>query len=267
VSAKDQPVKQITRRSLIGESSRVAASLGLGLPWLAERAGSRAGDTPRRCKVLIAGAHPDDPESGCGGTAALYSLLGCQVVLLYLTRGEAGIPGKTAREAAAIRTAECQRACAVLKARAVFAGQIDGDTELSRSRYDEFRKVLAAERPEIVFTHWPLDAHRDHRVASLLVYDAWVESGKKFDLYYFEVEQGSQTQQFHPTDYVDITGTESRKRAACFAHASQNPGTGFYKLHEKMNQFRGMECGCELAEAFIRHEQTGPPPASRFPQS
>jgi len=231
-----------------------ATGAALGLP-LVSRPSQDAG--PRKAKVVIAGAHPDDPESGCGGTAALYSDLGCEVVLLYLTRGEAGIPGKQAREAAAIRTGECQKACAILKARPLFAGQIDGDCELSRTRYEEFRKLLEAERPELVFTHWPVDTHRDHRVISLLVYDAWIESGRTFDLFYYEVEQGQQTQQFVPTHYVDITRSESRKRAACYAHASQNPQADFYRLHEKMHQFRGLECGCELAEAFVRHAQSG----------
>ena len=74
-------------------------------------------------------------------------------------------------------------------------------------------------------------------------------------LFYYEVEAGSQTQMFHPTHYVDIGQTESRKHAACFAHASQQPATTFYPMHERMAQFRGMECGSRVAEAFIRHDQ------------
>jgi hypothetical protein len=55
---------------------------------------------------------------------------------------------------------------------------------------------------------------------------------------------------------VNVAGpleqTESRKRAACYAHASQNPVNGFYgTYHEKMNRFRGLECACELAEGFV----------------
>ena len=244
-------MKKITRRELLEQSSVVVASMGGG-PLLAQHASA---ETSRKLKIMVAGGHPDDPESGCGGTIAGYSDLGHEIVVLYLTRGEAGIPGKTAPEAAAIRTAECQKACSILKARPIFGGQIDGNTEVNRARYEDFRKFLQAENPDIVFTHWPIDSHRDHRVISLLVYDAWVESAKKFDLYYFEVDQGEQTQQFHPTDYVDITQTESRKRAACWAHASQHPETSFYPLHEKMNRFRGMECGRELAEGFVRHCQ------------
>jgi len=248
-------MKQITRRALLRKSTLAVASAGIGLPLMPVEGSSDVSNASRKLKVVVAGAHPDDPESGCGGTIALYSDLGHDVAILYLTRGEAGIPGKSAAEAAAIRTAECQKACAILRARPIFAGQIDGNTEVTPSRYADFAKVLQAEHPDIVVTHWPIDTHRDHRTASLLVYDAWVGGGRDFSLYYFEVDQGSQTQQFHPSNYVDIGRTEGRKRAACFAHASQQPEQGFYQLHEKMNRFRGMESGCELAEGFVRHCQ------------
>jgi LmbE family N-acetylglucosaminyl deacetylase len=63
------------------------------------------------------------------------------------------------------------------------------------------------------------------------------------------------TQVFHPTHYVEITQTLSRKQAACFAHASQQPELGFWPQHQRMNRFRGMECGVENAEGFVRHYQ------------
>ncbi len=37
-------------------------------------------------------AHPDDESFGMGGTLAKYNHQGVQIVLLYATRGEAGIP-------------------------------------------------------------------------------------------------------------------------------------------------------------------------------
>lgn len=242
---------KLTRREILGQSPLLAASLGAKLPLGEENATTES----RKLNIVVVGAHPDDPESGCGGTIALYSEQGHNVTILYLTRGEAGIPGKSAQEAAAIRTAECEKACAILKARPVFAGQIDGDTELNPTRYADFAKILDALSPDIVFTHWPVDSHRDHRAASLLTYDAWLDGGRKFDLYYFEVDQGEQTQIFHPTDYVNIASVVDRKKAACFAHASQQPATTFWPLHEQMALFRGIECGVTIAEAFVRHSQ------------
>lgn len=245
---------KITRRELLGQSGVVLATASL--PGLGS-SGARAA-TEKKLKIAVVGGHPDDPESGCGGTIALYTSLGHEVGILYLTRGEAGIKGKTHDEAAAIRTAESEKACAILKAQPVFAGQIDGDTEVNRARYESFRKILESQHPDVVLTHWPIDTHRDHRVASLMAYDAWLEGGKKFALYYYEVMQGEQTQVFQPTHYVDITETEGRKRAACFAHASQFPETDFYPQHDLMNRFRGMEIGVKYAEGFVRHTQSAP---------
>jgi N-acetylglucosamine malate deacetylase 1 len=230
----------ITRRSLL----EAGAAAGL-LPLVAA-----AGVQERKkLKVIAAGGHPDDPESGAGGTIARYSDLGHETVNLYLTRGEAGIKGKTHEEAAAIRSAEIEKACAVLKCRARFVGQIDGATEVSPARYDEFRKILEEEKPDVVLTHWPVDTHRDHRAISLIVFDAF---------YYFEVNLGSQTQTFHPTHFVDITPVEARKKEACYCHQSQDP-PGFYdRYHEPMARLRGMEGGFKAAEAFVRHSQSRP---------
>jgi LmbE family N-acetylglucosaminyl deacetylase len=236
-------MRNLTRRDLLGSS----AMLGLALSGVA---GAQTGQSNLKMRVVVAGAHPDDPESAAGGTMALLADQGHDVVALYLTRGEAGIRRKSHEESAAIRTAEAIKACQILKARPVFAGQIDGSTEISPKRYDEYRQVLLDLKPDIVLTHWPVDTHRDHRAASLLTYDAWLASKKSFALYYFEVMTGTQTQGFRPTHYVDITSVESRKREACFAHVSQDP-PHFYDQHAVMNEFRGMEHGCKYAEAFV----------------
>jgi LmbE family N-acetylglucosaminyl deacetylase len=236
----------ISRRKLLEGS----AAAGL-LPLL----GPARTQEPRKQKILAAGGHPDDPESAAGGTLARYADLGHEPVALYLTRGEAGIRGKNAEEAAAIRTAEVEKACAVLRARARFVGQIDGSTEVTAARYEEVRKILEEEKPDLVLTHWPVDTHRDHRVISLLVYDAWLRLGRRFALYYFEVNPGAQTQLFQPTHYVDIAPVLARKREACYCHESQNPKGWYDEYHEPSQRSRGRESGLKFAEAFIRHIQ------------
>ena len=240
---------EFSRRAWLTGSGSLLGATVLGL------AGSASADPPaKRLKIVVVGAHPDDPESGCGGTIARYADAGHEVVALYLTRGEAGIRGKSHSEAAEIRTAESQAACKILGATAVFAGQIDGAAQVTPETYEKFSNLLVAQHPDVVFAHWPVDSHRDHRAASLLAYDAWQKASPRFALYYFEVCAGRQSQLFHPTDFVDITATESRKRAACMAHASQSP-EHFYQDHDQMNRFRGLEFGCQQAEAFVRHSQ------------
>jgi len=206
-----------------------------------------------RKKILVIGAHPDDPETAAGGTMCLLTDAGHEVVSVYLTRGEAGISGVGPKEAAAIRVQEAKAACAVTGARPLFMDQIDGSTEVNRERYLEMKEMLEREKPDVVLTHWPIDGHRDHAVCGLLVLDAWRRLGRCFNLYYFEVMSGTQTQMFHPSDWVDITTTLERKYKACYCHESQNLKEVMEGWHAPMERFRGIECRCAAAEAFLHH--------------
>ncbi|MDQ6708382.1 MAG: PIG-L family deacetylase [Acidobacteriota bacterium] len=209
----------------------------------------------RKLKVIVTGGHPGDPEYGCGGTIARYTDAGHQDVLLYLNRGEKACPEPPVESADNARVAEAKRACEILKSRPLFAGQCDGHAVVDRQHYEAFRNMLQAERPDVLFTHWPIDGHADHRAISMLAYDAWLKMDKKFGFYYYEVSDGEDTLMFSPTDFVDITTNEPRKRAACYAHASQSPDK-FYALQSQVTRFRGVESGHVHAEGFVRHAQS-----------
>ncbi len=233
----------ISRRRLI--ASAAAASLVAG-PLSAQQA------KPRKLKVVVTGGHPGDPEYACGGTVARYTDLGHQVTLLYLNKGEGGCGHRSAQECSTTRVAEARKACEILKAHPAFAGQIDGQAVVDPAAYDHFQKLLEAEKPDVVFTQWPIDAHPDHRAISMLTYNAWLHMATKPALYYYEVSDGEDTQMFAPTDYVDISMTEARKRQACYAHASQAPDH-FYPLQRQITTFRGIQSGYSQAEAYIRY--------------
>ena len=202
-------------------------------------------------KIVCVGGHPDDPESGCGGTLARYAAAGAAVTIIYLTRGEAGIPHKSHEDAAAIRSAECQAACKILGAKAVFAGQIDGATIVDANAAESLRKLIVAEDPAVVFTQWPIDSHLDHQAASTLTYRAWLAARGRFDLYYYEVDMGAQTMGFNPTFYVDVTAVREQKKSALFAHKSQDGERIYRDFYQLMENYRGREAGCEAAEAFV----------------
>ncbi len=243
----------------------VKATLAVGLPL----AGASAADDAARTaplKIVCVGGHPDDPESGCAGTLARHAEAGNAVTVVYLTRGERGIRGKSDDEAATIRTAECEAACKILGAKALFAGQIDGSTEVTRGRVDQLRSLLAAEKPDVLFTHWPIDTHFDHQAASMITLCAWRALDLRPQLYFFEVNTGSQTQGFAPDTYVDISLVVEKKKAALFAHRSQD-GEGIWRDHHQVvAAFRGREAGVDAAEAFVhlnRAVKTSPLPGGR----
>jgi LmbE family N-acetylglucosaminyl deacetylase len=206
----------------------------------------------KKLHVLCVGAHPGDPEFGCGGTMAKYSDAGHSVTFLYLTRGEAGDPTKSYAESAALRTKEAETACALLKVKPLFAGQVDANTILSKEKNEEMSKLIMSEKPDLLFTHWPLDAHPDHQVSGLLALTTWVRSDRHFDLYFYEVNTGSETIAFTPTDYVDITSVRDKKKAAMFAHKTQFPQDVYDSYFKTMEEFRGLEAGVKAAEGFIR---------------
>ena len=228
------------------------ASAGLGLLSLPHLLHAQNKDQPGKKKIVCAGGHPDDPESGCGGTLAKFTNAGHDVTIIYLTTGEAGIPDKSHDEAAAIRRQEAINACKILNAKPVFAGQIDGDTIMNNDWLNKMQQLISSENPDIVFTHWPIDSHKDHQIASLLTIQTWMRAQQKFPLYFFEVCAGEQTMTFHPTDYIDITDTQEQKRKAVYCHVSQDP-EGIYGCgHASMEDFRGRELGVKAGEGFVR---------------
>jgi LmbE family N-acetylglucosaminyl deacetylase len=251
-------VEGITRRAWLGRSSRLAGAVTTGLPLMQSTSSQTSPARQRKLKLVAVGGHVDDPQSGCGGTMALYANLGHEVIALSLTHGDSksiatkvGMPPK---ELAAKRSADAIKSCAILRGRMIFLDQIDLHTEVNAGWYEKFGQLLLAEQPDVVFTHWPIDTHPDHRAASLLTYDAWLRGGRKFALYFYEVELGQQTQVFQPNHYVDIAKVENQKREACFANTITIQG--WWPLHEAMQRFRGMECGCKVAEAFVHHVES-----------
>jgi LmbE family N-acetylglucosaminyl deacetylase len=249
-----------SRRKFVTDAAK---GIGLfGISSSLQAAVSGAAQTKK--KIVVVGGHPDDPECGCGGTAAWLTSMQHDVTFMYFTTGEEGIEGKTWEEAAAIRKKECMESCKILNTKPLFAGQIDGESVLGNPEMAKFEQLLFAEKPDIVFTHWPIDSHKDHQLASVLTMQAFMESSEKFALYFYEVCTGYQSFLFNPTDYVDISKYEEQKMKALACHASQDIVVdGKYTQnmidcgHPAMQDFRGREFGVRAAEAFVRFTGKG----------
>jgi N-acetylglucosamine malate deacetylase 1 len=200
-------------------------------------------------RLLVFGAHPDDPESGCGGLIANAVDAGWTVLCLYATayREDRTYFGLTERE---VRSTEARAACVFLGAECRilnYEHEHIGTTHADRKAVGE---IVTEWKPDIMTAHWPVDTHPDHRAAGTLGLDAFL-AYENCAFYYFEVYSGEQSMRFHPTHYVDISGVLERKRNAVFCHESQYPPE-IWKRHEVMHHFRGLEAGCESAEAYVR---------------
>ena len=135
-------------------------------------------DTLDRRRMLIVGAHPDDPEFGCAGMVAKWVQDGNEAHYLLLTSGDKGShdPALSPGQVARMREAEQSAAAAVLGVSSVtYLREPDGlleDTLALRKRVcAEIRRV----KPHVLVTIDPwrrYQLHPDHRAAGRLALDA-----------------------------------------------------------------------------------------------
>lgn len=132
--------------------------------------------------ILCIGAHPDDCDLSCGGTAALLAQRGHQVKFVSVTNGDRGHMDPSLvgdrRPLAARRLAEAQNAVAVFGGCYETLGVPDGEVYVTRELTEALIRVIrrwgakAGEGPDLVLLNRPNDYHRDHRYTSQLVLDA-----------------------------------------------------------------------------------------------
>jgi len=211
----------------------------------------------KKLRVVVFGAHPDDPESGCGGLIALLRKDGHEVIAAYATcfRGDRKI-GKEPE--ADVRRREAAAACKVLGATPHFFDYAHENLSADRATLDAVSAWLKKVRPEVVVTHWPLDTHPNHHVTSSLVWQCYFQDSE-WGLYFFEVMTDRQSLGFRPDLYLDIESVRVLKRKALACHTSQKPDA-IWEAHDVMHRSRGAEAGVTYAEAYLRVDSTKPRP-------
>ena len=200
-------------------------------------------------KIVFIVAHPDDAACAASGTALLLSE-DYELTVLCISRGERGIAGMDMDRTAAIRTAEEEKSVAIFDGKVLFLNRTDGEIFADRALCEELAEHLRRLSPAAVFTLWPLDRHPDHAAVSHAAGKAALLSGYRGEWYYLEEDQGSQTFDFSPDIYVNISSVWARKCTVIRCHESQNRDDRMVRLLQIQNRFRGMECDVEYAEAF-----------------
>jgi N-acetylglucosamine malate deacetylase 1 len=123
-------------------------------------------------RVLVLGAHPDDPDIKVGGTAAKWCALGHVVKLVSLTDGGAGHQALRRPELVERRRAEARAAGAVIGATYDVLDFPDGELLPTLDARRQVIRLLRSFRPDLLITHRPADYHPDHRYTAQLVQDA-----------------------------------------------------------------------------------------------
>ncbi len=223
----------------------------------------------RRLKVVFVGAHVDDWVF-CVGTLARYAREGHELVVLSFTPGDSQglseVFHMPVDKLAALRTNDGIKGTKLLGAQFKILDQHNQKMHVDAESYIAFDKTLAAEKPDVVFGLWPLQYHPDHRAAGNLAFNAWLQSGVKFDFYFCETFPGgeSSSQQFAPNRWVDVESVLDLSRVAVMANSLE--GKSLWADYEMCTKFRGREYGCQYAEAFVRIVTVGSEKALERPE-
>lgn len=254
-SIVEQPA---VRRRLVAAAARAVERVRPLAPPTAWQvlmaARSAAGEGPVVCppsarRALVVAPHPDDESIGCGATAALLARGGCDVSVVVATSGaqSAGDPGQSRADLARCRREEAVAACRDLGTRPpLFLGLPDGGLERNVAVLaGRLREVIAAERPEVLFVPWPLDAHPDHQAVSAAV--AHVELPPGCHIWSYEVWASLPANRV-----VDVTEVWDAKVAALGRHASAGSGMDV-ESHLALSRWRSIFGlgGQGHAEAFL----------------
>jgi len=126
--------------------------------------------TPRK-RLLVIGAHPDDCDFKCGGTAAAWARAGHVVKFVCVTSGDTGHHRLSREETAARRKLEIEESRKALGiAEYVTLGHPCGVQATLENR-EELIRLIRNFGPDVIVTHRTCDYHPDHRATAQLVQD------------------------------------------------------------------------------------------------
>ena len=194
-------------------------------------------------RALVIAAHPDDPDVGAGGTAALWTQEGWEFYYLVCTNGAKGSsdPDTDPRALIQTRQAEQRHAAEAVGVRDVFfLDHEDGELTATRQFLGEVTWHIRKLQPYAVFTHSTeiivanrFVNHTDHRCTGMTAVDAVYPTARdalNFPEHLREGLEPHKVKQIYiwgssqPTLTVDISPVIERKVEALRRHQSQFGG-------------------------------------------
>ncbi len=222
-------------------------------------------------RILVITPHPDDAESGAGGTIAKWSSLGADIVLVVCTNGDKGTSDRnvTAQQIAATRRQEQLESAKVLGlSNVVFLDHSDQGIEIGEPFRKELVREIRSHRPDIVVTIDPERKwvrHQDHFVTGRVALDAVFPYARDYLAYPDLIDEGLEPHKTlevylwgtdDPDTFIDIDENFEDKINALYCHASQmssSKADGTIRLRNRFSAY-GPKVNAEVAEAFKRLE-------------
>jgi LmbE family N-acetylglucosaminyl deacetylase len=222
--------------------------------------------------ILVVTPHPDDAESGAGGTIARYVAQGSKVVIVVCTNGDKGSSDHemSPEELAALREKEQLASAKVLGVDHVSFLRFPDQTLEDDSDFRErIVREIRTHKPEIVFTMDPnrnYISHRDHRMTGRVTLDAVFPFARDHLSFPEHLKEGLEAHKVRevylwgsdvPDTFLDVTDTFETKLQALFCHRSQvgdrADGDRESRWRQRFSE-AGKRAGVPLAVSFKRIE-------------
>jgi len=202
-------------------------------------------------KVLVIGAHADDPEVSMGGTIAKFVQAGNEVKILVAIIPCEDIDGIPSEERKRIRWRECEDSARILEAEVEILDLDPYQMWFRRDIVKILDKKVREFSPSIVYTHWNHDSHQDHVAVANATFAATRKNNVSLLMYEQLTLGGLTPYAFGSHAFVDISSTMELKLQSVKAYQSQMPQLGrWLEAIEGLATFRGQQIGVRYAEAF-----------------
>lgn len=200
-------------------------------------------------KVLVIGAHADDPEVSMGGTIAKFTRLQHETKILIAIIPCEGRDGVASEKRKEERWVECENSAKILGAEIEILDLNPYEMLFTRDLVKLLDKKIMDFSPDIVYTHWNHDSHQDHIAIANATFAATRKNNVSLLMYEQLTLGGITPYSFNSNIFVDISDVIGIKMESVKVYKSQ-------KLDERLKAiyglatFRGNQIGVKYAESF-----------------
>ncbi len=210
---------------------------------------------PPRERVLVCAPHADDEVLGCGGTIMMHAAQGDPVHVAIAFDGLLGLAPKWPRDT---RKKEAGRAALAMGLRPYqFLDHPEGHPP-TRPQFDagvhQFKTMIEALEPDIIYVPWPGEAHVDHRTLARVVFRAWQLVKCRTEVWGFEVWTPLRADRV-----IEISGVWEKKLGALREYESQLGSSNLILQAEERARSRGGLFAERISrsEGFLRFPRGG----------